>query len=96
MSRKTAESGQIWKCVKTCMSNHDKKERRVVIEEGELVEFRYWHPANFRTIEGKFYAVEKEVFFSHFEYVGDVFEEVRFRNQNTLKEIIDCRLYKPV
>lgn len=96
MSEFRAESGQIWRCIKECATNYDKGERRVIIEKDELVEFRYWHPANFRTVENKYYAVEKRDFYYHFEYAGKIYEDVRFKNRNTLKEILDCNMWEPV
>lgn len=92
---KSAHGGQIWKCIKECRTNKDKG-RRVIIEEGEVVEFRYWSPANFRTIKEEYFAVEREDFFAHFVHIGNVFENIRSRNKNTLKQIIDAELYEPV
>jgi hypothetical protein len=90
---KKAEVGQIWKCIKECPTNYIKGARRVIIEKDELVEFRYWSPPNFRTTEDKYYSVEEKDFYYHFEYVGSILPEIRNRNRNTLKEILDDKLY---
>ena len=73
--------------------------RRVVVNDGELVEFRYPHDAHFRIDDGGkdlYLYLDEAVFLLNFELVGQVFEEVRFRNQNSMQEIIAARLWKPI
>lgn len=86
--------GQIWRAkdVVACQQT-DKKKRRVVVEKGEMVEFRYQHDAHFRTKDDMYLFLKEEEFRSNFEYVGQVFEEVRFNNRNTLAQILDGVLY---
>lgn len=85
--------GQIWRCCIDTKAYGKEKARPVVVEKGELVEFRYWSPATFRTIDELYLSVEEKTFYDNFRYVGKIFEEVRFRNYNTTKQIIDCVLY---
>jgi hypothetical protein len=96
--KNNATLGQIWKAKKTVLANKtgiSSKEhnRRVVIEENELVEFRYWSPAHVRTCDASFLVIQETEFYESFEQVGIIFEEVRWRNKNSTKEILDARLY---
>lgn len=92
---KRANNGDIWKATKTVLARRhlSDKARRQVIEEGELVEFRFWHPANVRTRDGLYLTIEEKEFYDSFRYVGRIFNEVYHRNQNTTAEILDARLY---
>lgn len=94
--REKLSGGTIWRCIKTAICNPSslrKDERRSVVEVGELVEFRYPCDANFRTKEDLYLHMKEQDFLEHFKYVGKVFEEVRFRNQNKMAHIIDAKLY---
>lgn len=92
MKDERAHSGQIWRALNITIAKNG-KERRVVVEKGELIEFRFWAPANFRTHDGLYLEVSEDLFYENFEYVGKIFEEISFRNMNTTKEILDCKLY---
>jgi len=89
---KRASSGQIWRALNILMAKNG-KERRVVVEKGEMVEFRFWHPAHFRTHDGLYLEVSENEFHKNFSYVGDIFDEVRWKNRHTTKQILDCKLY---
>ena len=95
--QRRATNGDIWRATKVVLAgrNHPKKgeERRLVIEEGELVEFRFWHPANVRVRGDLYLSIEEKVFNDSFQYVGHIFPEVYNRNNNTTAEILDARLY---
>ena len=95
---KTAAGRQIWKAKKDVHAmptsyGKDKKPRRVVVDCGELIEFRYWSPATFRTHDELYLQVTEKEFYENFEFVGDIFHEVGFRNSNTTKQILDAKLY---
>jgi hypothetical protein len=95
VTQKKAYNGQIWraKVLVPARLHSNEKARRVVIEKGELVEFRFWSPANVR-VRGEIYlTIEETEFYENFEYIGKIFEAVYSRNQNTTAEIIDGRLY---
>ena len=98
MPLKKAENGDIYRCIRATMAKvHDSdKARRQVIEDGELVEFRFWNPANVRTKDGLYLTIEEKEFEFSFEYYGRILEDVYRRNQNTTAEILDCKLYTPV
>jgi hypothetical protein len=92
-----ATNGDIWRAAKVVLAgrSHPKKgeERRLVIEEGELVEFRFWNPANVKVRGDLYLSIEEKVFNDSFRYVGRIFPEVYTRNNNTTAEILDARLY---
>ena len=68
-------------------------DRRVVIEEGEIIEFRYFSDVHFRTADNIYCEVSREVFSESVTLYGKIFENIRFRNQNSLQEILDAKLY---
>lgn len=97
-------SGAIFKAKQGFPCGWDSKEpiRKVWIEEGELCEFRYPHNAHFR-MEAKdgtgkdiWLYLEEKKFLEMFEYAGKVFEQVRWNNRNSMKEIIECQLWEKV
>ena len=94
-----AINGQIWRAKEAVIvtPKHAGKEtglRRIVVEKGELCEFRYWSPAVLR-IRGEIYvAVEEDEFYEKFEFIGTIFEQVYHRNNNTTAQILDARLYE--
>ena len=95
---KKASNHQIWKAnktvlAKTSVSNPKIHNRRHVVEAGELVEFRFWSPATFRTIDELYLCVDEKEFYDSFEFIGDIFNQVAMRNQNTTKQILECELY---
>jgi len=95
MSRTRAENGDIWQAGRPVMAklHGNDNARRVVIETGEMVEFRFWNPANVRTRDGLYLSIEEKQFSDDFCYVGKILEEIYRRNNNTTAEILDARLY---
>ena len=87
-------SGYLYLVKKQMITNAKKGKRRAVIEEGEIVEFRFYHPANFRTIENEYFAVDEDVFENSVVPYAEILEVIRSRNKNTLKQILDAELYK--
>lgn len=80
-------------------SEKDKQARRIVVNKDELVEFRYEHNAHFRiNDDGKdvYLYLDKKDFLENFVCVGKIFHDISWRNQNTMKEIIDARLWEPL
>lgn len=96
MSDARLSGGTIWRANRDviCKYASDKKARRVVVDHGELVEFRYPHNAHFRVRGDIYLYLDEKDFLNAFDYVGEVFEAIRMRNQNTLADIIDAKLYK--
>ena len=70
--------------------------RRVVVEKGEIVEFRYFSPVHFRTKEDLYLKCEEEHFLKNTEAYGEIWDNVRSRGKHTLAEIIDCKLYEKI
>jgi hypothetical protein len=102
--KKHLSGGHIWAAKNDILcfrgsSENEKSQRRVVVNKNELVEFRYPHNVHFRINDnGKdvYLYLDENDFLENFVCVGQVFEEIRFRNQNSMKEIIDSRLWKPI
>ena len=88
-------SGQLWKAKQLVICEHGSI-RRVVVEKDEVVEFRYWSPCNFRTTDELYLTLSEEDFISNFDYCGDIFNEVRSANRNSLRQIMDAELYTKV
>ncbi len=93
--------GHIFKCVKpvACRKStlsDNSKERKVYIEEGELVEFRYQSHCNFRTHDEIYCHLKDYIFNEHFEIVGKVWRDVMFNNRTKLLAIIDNELYDKI
>ncbi len=77
----------------------DKMMRRVVVNKDELVEFRFQVGAHFRVNDdGKdlYLFLDEKDFLENFVCVGVVLREISWRNQNTMKEIIEARLWDPL
>jgi hypothetical protein len=91
-------SGKLYRCIKEIGAlnrtvGENDFQRKQLIEVGEVVEFRFWSPANFRTIDEQYMTLSKEDFIEHFEYFAEIFNEVRNANKCSTKQIIDCQLY---
>jgi hypothetical protein len=101
---KGLSGGQIWKAQQDVLcyrgsSSKERAMRKVIVNKGELVEFRFGVGANFRIDDqGKnlYLFLEEEDFIKNFKLVGSVFEAIRFRNENSMKEIIEARLWGPI
>lgn len=88
-------SGHLFKCVKEVgCETTEKTGKRFMVEVGEIVEFRYPCDANFRTHDGLCLYLKKHTFLEHFKIFGKIYEQVRFNNRNTTKEILDAKLYE--
>lgn len=93
MSNETIGKGDICRAETDVLCTPARGGRRMVIEKGELVEFRYWSAAHVRTVDGLYLEIPEKEFYEKFRKIGRIFHDVCFRNSNTTKEIIDCRLY---
>lgn len=95
-NRRALQKGQLWKSKDIVICKRhlvEDKGRRVVVEKGEIVEFRFHHPANFRTTDGIYLALPLEEFYSSFEYYGQVWAQAVFANRNSLEEILNANMY---
>lgn len=70
--------------------------RRVFVEKGEVIEFRYFYPINFRTQDNLYLKCEEEHFIKNTKVYGKIWENVVFRNENSLKQILECKLYDKI
>lgn len=69
-------------------------ERRFIIEEGEIVEFRYHCPIHFRTQDNIYCVLDEKTFYEFFEPYGKIFDSVRYANQCELKDILEHDLFE--
>ncbi len=70
--------------------------RKVLINRGEIVEFRYHDPINFRTIDNNYFKMDKKDFYSSFQPYGNILEDIRFNNVATLEEILRLKLFNKI
>lgn len=95
---KRLKAGTLWICIKDFEaqpSTINLTDTPRYIKKGEIVEFRYFHPANFRTIEDKFYQANEGLFLECFDIYGVIFENTTWENRDKLKDILDKRLFQP-
>ena len=97
------ESGELYlveNIMYVSILNHDTKphkeigNRKVIIETGEIIEFRYSYGVHFRTRDDKWFYVDEETFKKHCILFGEIFPEIRGKNVATLDEILRLDLYK--
>jgi len=68
-------------------------ERKILIEVGEVVEFRYHHSIHFRTQDNIYCVLDEKTFYENFEPYGKIFDAVHFANKCELKDILEHNLY---
>ena len=79
-----------------CWDDNKKIKRPTVVLKDEIVEFRYEHNAHFRIDDfgvDKYLFLTTEDFIKSFDHFAVVYEKVRFKNRNSMKQIIECKLY---
>jgi hypothetical protein len=92
---KICQVGTLWVCKKEFdvePRSSDAKARTIKV--GEIMEFRYPYPINFRTVEDLYYSCNERVFLMNSDYYGTILEDIRFGNRHTLKQILDEKLFK--
>jgi len=91
---KICQVGTLWICKKEFEVEHglSNKESRT-IKVGEIMEFRYPYPINFRTVEDEYYSCNERKFLTNCDYYGTILEKVRRENQHTLKQILEGKLF---
>ncbi len=70
--------------------------RKVFIEKDEVVEFRFFTPANFRTHDNIYCRMSEHEFKSSFIVYGKVWEKVSWANKTNLDVILEHGLYDKV
>ena len=90
---------ELWKAkesiaVERVIYNDTEIKRKVLIEKGEIVEFRYHHSIHFRTIDDIYCVLDEETFYRNFEPYGKIYDSVHFANHCELKDIIEHRLFE--
>ena len=92
-------TGTIWLVNKdfhareTSTSNNEVHERKVLIEKGEIIEFRYESERHFRDMYNKYWVVDTNTWNECCLKIGKIWEKVRFGNKATLKEIWQLNLF---
>ena len=92
------EYGMLYEVTESMLAgkNLEEEGRRVVVEKGEIIEFRCFANANFRTVDGLYLVVECDYFLEHTKPFAKILENIKFRNQNSLEEILNAKLYEPI
>lgn len=96
----TVDDLELWKAKKDCSANWGStltspvNERRISIEKGEMVEFRFRSPIHFRTIDDIWLLLEEKEFYECFEPHGKIHEKIKTNNIATLKEILKLQLFE--
>lgn len=92
--------GTIWFVHTDMIAKSDERNdvngRRVLIEKGEIIEFRYHSQMHFRTMDGKFYFVDEDNWLKHCVKIGKIWEKVRFENKADTEEIWRLKLFDEV
>ncbi|MEK6880080.1 MAG: hypothetical protein AABY22_10750 [Nanoarchaeota archaeon] len=92
---------ELWKCKKQIAvpkSDYGKDEyqRKILIEVGEIVEFRYHANIHFRTEDNIYCVLDEDTFYKNFEPYGKIWDNVKFANRCELKDILEHNLYNKV
>lgn len=96
MTEKEVKNGFLYIVTNSFLAESRKLNRRVLVEVGEVIEFRYFSPVHFRTRDDLYLSCAKDYFLKNTEAYGEIWDNVRFRNQNTLKQILECKLYNKI
>lgn len=95
--KKTVDDIELWKAKKQCSAELTNKnlvgERRVVVDEGEIVEFRYHYGIHFRTDDGLYLYLDEKEFYENFTPYGLIWEKIKWHNTASLSEILRLKLY---
>lgn len=75
---------------------NDVNGRKVLIEKGEIIEFRFYSKMNFRTMDDKFYCVDKDTWLKHCVKIGNIWEKVGFENKAKTEEIWRLGLFDEI
>ena len=94
----TARHGTLWVVKEDMLADSDYKktigERKVLIEKGEVIEWRYESQNHFRTTDDKWFVVNDEVFEKHCLLIGRISENVKYNNIANREEIFRLRLFE--
>ena len=90
--------GNLFKAIEdvACFENSDKKERRVIVNKGEMVEFRYANDAHFRVNDNKkdlYLYLDEDVFAFSFQHIGKIFSQVSWINKVPMHAIEEYELF---
>lgn len=92
--------GTLWFVHKDMIVDTDKNNcingRKILIERGEIIEFRYHHEMNFRTMDDKYYCVTEEAWLKHCTKIGIIWDKIRSKNVASTEEIWRLRLFDVV
>ncbi len=90
---------ELWECkeqiaVEKSSYSKDEFKRKLLIEVGEIVEFRYHHSVHFRTIDNVYCILKEDTFYEHFEPYGKIYDQVKGANGCKLKDILEHHLFE--
>jgi len=72
---------------------HNTINRRVFFKKGEIIEIRFPYEWHFRTEDSSYFNATPETIVDNCEFIGTVYEPVRWDNIASLKDILKLRLY---
>lgn len=80
---------------KDVLAHQDKRvsKRKILIEKGEIVEFRFNSPKHFRTMEDKYFYVSEEEWEENFIEIANIHSDVVWKNIAKLEEIWRLQLF---
>ena len=94
----TVDQIELWRCKKQiAVENKSQSEeefkRKILIEEGEIIEFRYHSAIHFRTQDNIYCVLKEDIFYEHFEPYGKIYDNVKANNKCQLKDILEHSLF---
>ena len=87
----------LWVVKEDMLANHEYKDnvgdRKVVIEKGEIIEWRFESDNHFRTIDDKWFWVDDDIWVKHCLKIGKVHDDVNWKNKANTEEIWRLQLF---
>lgn len=88
--------GELYRVIKPIPTHNSKLNRDVIIEEGEIIEIRYFSPVNFRTLDDHYFSFSETKFLNHVIFFGKVQDDIKFNNKHSLRDILEQKLFESI
>ena len=93
----TARHGTLWIVKKDMLAEHEYKDyignRKVLLEKGEILEWRYESDNHFRTIDNKWFWVKDDVWEEYCLQIGKIHNDVCWKNRANTDDIWRLELF---
>jgi len=89
--------GQIWEVTSSSFltsGENTKFNRQVMLKKGEFIEIRYPYEWHFRTEDDFYFHCNPETILLNCKFIGTIYEEIRFKKNAKLEEILRLELYE--